>query len=76
MNKQRRNQLAEFISKIEEAKETLEILKDEEEEYRDNIPENLMTSEKYERAETAVLNMEEAVQVLEDVIDQIQEAME
>lgn len=76
MNKQRRKQLEGVISKIEEAKEVLENLKDEEEDYRDNFPENLVTSEKYEKAETAVFCMEEAAQALEDAIDQINEAIE
>ena len=76
MNKQRRKQLEGVISKIEEAKEVLENLKDEEEDYRDNFPENLVTSEKYEKAETAVFCMEEAAQALEDATDQINEAIE
>ena len=38
MNKVRRKALDEVISKIEEAKELLENLQAEEEEYRDNMP--------------------------------------
>ena len=53
MNKARRKALDEVISKIEEAKELLENLQAEEEEYRDNMPENLQGSERYEAADAA-----------------------
>lgn len=51
MNKQRRKSLNKLIEKLEEVKSDLESLKDEEEEYRDNMPENLQGSERYEKAE-------------------------
>ena len=62
MNKARRKALDEVISKIEEAKELLENLQAEEEEYRDNMPENLQGSERYEAADAAVDNMSSAVE--------------
>lgn len=76
MNKQRRRELSQVIAKIEEANEILENLKEEEEEYRDNFPENLLTSERYEKAESAVTYMEDAVQALADAIDNINEVIE
>lgn len=76
MNKQRRKQLQEVVVKIQEADEMLGVLKEEEEEYRDNFPENLLASERYENAEMAVSNMEEAAQALNDAIDNINEAIE
>lgn len=41
MNKMRRKALQEILDKAQELQSMLETLRDEEEEYRDNIPENL-----------------------------------
>ena len=74
MNKVRRKALDEVISKIEEAKELLENLQAEEEEYRDNMPENLQGSERYEAADAAVDNMSSAVDALDEAISSIESA--
>lgn len=76
MNKARRKALDEVISKIEEAKELLENLQAEEEEYRDNMPENLQGSERYEAADAAVDNMSSAVDALDEAISNIESAQE
>ena len=76
MNKARRKALDKVISKIEEAKELLENLQAEEEEYRDNMPENLQGSERYEAADAAVDNMSSAVDALDEAISSIESAQE
>lgn len=76
MNKARRKALDEVISKIEEAKELLENLQAEEEEYRDNMPENLQGSERYEAADAAVDNMSSAADALDEAISSIESAQE
>lgn len=76
MNKARRKALDEVISKIEEAKELLENLQAEEEEYRDNMLENLQGSERYEAADAAVDNMSSAVDALDEAISSIESAQE
>lgn len=76
MNKVRRKALAAIASQLEEVKGALEDLQFEEEEYRDNIPENLQGSGRYEQAEEAVNNIEEAVSSLEDAINFIEAATE
>lgn len=76
MNKARRKALDEVISKIKEAKELLENLQAEEEEYRDNMPENLQGSERYEAADAAVDNMSSAVDALDEAISSIESAQE
>lgn len=76
MNKARRKALDEVISKIEEAKELLENLQAEEEEYRDNMPENLQGYERYEAADAAVDNMSSAVDALDEAISSIESAQE
>ena len=53
MNKIRRKNLQAIIDRLEELKGSLEDLQAEEEEYRDNIPENMQESERYEKADEA-----------------------
>jgi len=77
MNKVRRKELQELYDIISEAKDRLEMLHDEEEEeYKDNMPENLQSSERYERAEAAVDALDSAVSSLEEALDYIEEAQE
>ena len=76
MNKLRRKQLAAIIEKLEELTANLETLKEEEEDYRDNIPENLWGSERYEKADTACDNLDYAVSSLEEALSYIEEATE
>jgi len=76
MNKARRKELQEVIEKINEAKELLENIMCDEEEYRDNMPENLQSSEKYEKADEACYSMQEAIDQLEEAITNIETAQE
>ena len=76
MNKVRRKELQELYDIISEAKDRLEMLHDEEEEYMENIPENLQSSERYEKAEAAVSALESASSSLEEALDYIEEAKE
>ena len=64
------------MEQLESLKDELEGLLEEEEEYRDNIPENLQGSKRYEKAEDACSNLEDAVSTLEDVISSIEAATE
>lgn len=76
MNRIRRKQLAELMSKMEEIIADLEALKEEEEDYRDNIPENLQGSERYEKADEACNSLDSAVSSIEDALSYIEEATE
>ena len=76
MNMKRRKSLKELYQLIEDAKAQLEAILEEEEEARDNIPESLQDSERYQVAEEACENMEEAVSGLDDVLEYIESAME
>ena len=60
MNKARRANLDLIHSKLLELTEELETLMSEEEEYRDNMPENMQSGEKYEQSEEYSYSMEEA----------------
>lgn len=62
MNKIRRKALQEIYDKLSDLREELEAIKDEEDESRENMPENLQGSERYEQSETASGNIDEAME--------------
>ncbi len=74
MNKQRRKTINEIYEKIAELRDWLEEVKDEEECYRDNMPENLQNSERYEIANEACDNLDYAMSSLDDALDYIESA--
>ena len=76
MNRIRRKNLQSIIDQLEELKSSLEDLQSEEEEYRDNMPENLQGSERYELADAACDNLCDAVSNLEETISSIETAIE
>lgn len=76
MNKIRRKNLQTIIDQLEGLKGSLEDLLAEEEEYRDNIPENMQESERYEKADEACDNLSGAVDSLEEAISSIEAAIE
>lgn len=76
MNKQRRKTINEIYEKIADLRNLLEEVKGEEEEYRDNMPENLQNSERYYVAEEACDNLDSAISSLEEALDYIESAAE
>ena len=76
MNKERRKSLREIQSKLDRMGQDLEALKEEEEEYRDNMPENLQESERYQRADEVCDLLQEALENLDNAYQQIEEAVE
>lgn len=76
MNKIRRKALQEIYDKLSDLREELETIKDEEDESRENMPENLQGSERYEQSETASGNIDEAMEYLSSTCDSIESAME
>jgi chaperonin cofactor prefoldin len=75
MNKVRRQQLKKWLEDLENIKNELERIAEDEQEYYDNIPENLQNSERATDSEAAIDQMNEAVSSLEDVICIIEEIM-
>lgn len=75
MNKVRRAALAALSEKLEEIEAALEELK-EEEEYRDNMPENLQGSERYEAADYAANEIDTAMCCLLEARNSIESASE
>ena len=64
MNNPRRKTIDKIIAGLDDIKSEVTGVGEEEQEYRDNAPENMMYSEKYERAE-------EVAQILEEISDEI-----
>ena len=76
MNNSRRKQLEEISSKISDIKDELESVMCDEEEYRDNMPENLRNSERYEQTDAACSEMQDALDSLDSAISSIDTARE
>lgn len=80
MNNTRRKAISEVSKKVGDIKGELESLMQEieeikgaEEDYKDNIPENLQGGEKCEVAEAAIENLEEAYNSLDDIVGSLEE---
>ena len=74
MNKARRKQLEEIQERLADTKGDLELLRDEEQEYIDNMPESLAGSERATQAENAVSNMDDVITSLEETGSLLEEA--
>lgn len=79
MNKLRRKELGQVINGLNTIQDrddlyslinTLDNIKYDEESYYDNIPENLQYSQRAEDSETAIENLEEALDLLNEVYDE------
>lgn len=69
MNKQRRKMINANVNALETIKSTLENILADEQEYFDNMPENLQGSIRGMDSEDAISILEDAVEKLEDCID-------
>ena len=76
MNKQRRAQIAKIAETVSDLSSQLTELRDEEQEYLDNMPGSLQGSEKAQAAENAVSNLDDAINGLEEVVGPLEEAQE
>lgn len=76
MNKLRRKALQEIFDKLSDLREEIESVKDEEDESRENMPENLHGSERYEQSETASYNMDEAMEYISSACDSLESILE
>ncbi|MBY3038917.1 hypothetical protein [Rhizobium laguerreae] len=71
MNKERRKEIARALAMVEEAKSILEICRDEEQDYFDNMPESFQGGDKGDVAQTAIDALDEAVSNLDDVVSAV-----
>ncbi len=76
MNKNQRKQLEDLMCKITEIEESVEFIRDEEQEKIDNMPENLQGGERYSQMENAISCLDDALQNLQDAYENIQSSTE
>lgn len=76
MNKQRRAAIQGISDQLESLCSALEELKDEEQEYIENMPENLRSSERCDTAEQAVSYLEYALINISEAVDNCISAIE
>ena len=73
MNNIRRKQINEMAERLSGIKDMLDELQREEEDYKDNMPENLQESERYYATEAACEQLEEAAGLVEEAMDKLWE---
>ena len=73
MNKQRRKQISDNVKLLEHIKSNIESILSDEENYFDNIPENLQCSIRGENSEEAIEILNEVIESLEDCIEKLNE---
>ena len=73
MNKQRRKSISDIIKNIENIKMELENILYDEQDYFDNMPENLQGSIRGEQSEEAIDILTEAVDGLEEIANSLEE---
>lgn len=76
MNNIRRKEINKVIEEIYNLQSRVEELLGEEEEYRDNIPENLQNSDRYYQAEENIDNLQTAYDTFDDIVNSLECAME
>ena len=74
MNAARRKAINALLSQVEDLTAQVEALRDEEQEYFDNMPESFQGGEKGETSQAAIDNLENAFNALEGVRDDLEEA--
>jgi prefoldin subunit 5 len=72
LNQSRRKRIREVITKLNDCSSNLETIKDEEDEAREGIPENLQTSELYSCSEESSDRIDEAISELQEAVDSLE----
>ena len=73
MNYARRKEIANAIDQIEKLKMTVEFILDDEQEYNENIPENLQDSERCYASTAAIDQLEYAMENLADAVSNLED---
>lgn len=76
MNNIRRKQIAKVIDALEWIREDIDSIHAEEEEAFDNMPESLEGTDRYDAMADAVSNLEDAVDLVEELIEALENAKE
>ena len=76
MNKKQRKALGELLNKLEEIRDSLQTMGDEELEKAENLPENLRYSAKCDELDENSSSLCDAASDLDDIIDGLRETFE
>ena len=76
MNKARRNTIEIVASSIENAISELEMCRDEEQNYYDNMPDPLRYSTKGEAADDCISNLDDAISSLEEALNSVNSSID
>lgn len=76
MNNNRRKRITEAMEHLSLAREILEVVRDEEQEAFDNLPESLQEGERGQKMEEAADALDTAVSDLEDMESSLEECKE
>lgn len=74
MNKGRRKQLAEIAEQLQELRDRIEQLQEEEQDGFDNLPESLQQGERGQAMEQAVEQMGTALDCIDEAVQALEEA--
>lgn len=73
MNKVRRTQIQRVSDSISNIITEIETIRDEEDEARESMPENLVGSERYETSEVASDTLQDTIDLLEESVERLSE---
>ena len=73
MNKDRKKRISKIINEIEQIKDKLQEVLNEEESVFDNMPENLQCSMRGGESEESIDYMNEAIDALDNAVEQLEE---
>ena len=76
MNAQRRKELLELAAKSQDLLDALEHIRDDEQEYLDNMPEGIKDGDKGDKSQEAIDNLDSAVDAFYTAIADIESATE
>lgn len=73
MNKARRTQLQRVSDSLSNIIAEVDAIRDEEDEARESMPENLVGSERYESSEAASDTLQDVIDLLEETVERLSE---
>lgn len=76
MNNARRKEIEKITADLEEIKERIEALQEEEQNAFDNLPESIQYGERGDKMQSAIDNLEYAADNIQDCLDNLCEASE
>jgi uncharacterized protein YukE len=76
MNKARREAIEKVAEQLSDLKDAIEALRDEEQDYFDNMPESFQGGEKGEAAESAISELDDAASSVEAAFDSLMNAIQ